>query len=160
MPLEGEMKKAAEKKLFDLIDGLHPNAKEIKDLINDGVDINCRNEKGMTPLLRLMEVSNDKINLKEIVLLLIELGANVRAKNNWRSTALQYLCQFYEQDDIIEIIEILIENGVDVDVRNNFSLSALNYCCENKNYDLLFTIKQFLIANGASDIGDYGHCYG
>ena len=70
-----------EKKLFDLVNEQSPSVFQIGKLINDGVDVNCRNNQEMTPLLQLLFNSASKQNVQEIVRLFVENGVDVNAKN-------------------------------------------------------------------------------
>ena len=129
-----------EKKLFKLINATSPNLKEVEDLINGGVDINCRDEQQMTPLLRLMKISNIKEKLEENIQLLIRLGSDVKTVDNNGWTAIHYLCSQYQKDNLVDITRLLIESGVDAIAKTNNGETALHTACrfyQNKNLDMI-----------------------
>ena len=71
-PLRSALKIELEKKLFGLLAGRNISLEAVKSLIEEGVDINCVNQEGMTPLHQLTKDSNEKESVKDIVLLLID----------------------------------------------------------------------------------------
>jgi len=81
----------------------------VKGALNEGANVNAKNDVGMTPLI-LASLSN-----KEIVELLIEKGANVNAKGNEGFTALMMAVI----NGNSEIVELLVGKGADVSVRND-----------------------------------------
>jgi hypothetical protein len=62
--------------LFTLIAKGNPSVEEIEKLIQEGADVNAKDEKGLTPLLRLAQSEKISENLIEIFSLLIKLGFN------------------------------------------------------------------------------------
>ena len=45
---------------------------------------------------------------------MIQLGADVKAKDKYGWTALHILCQTYQKDNLTEVIRLLIQYGADV----------------------------------------------
>ena len=156
--LQREIIIAAEKSLFQLINETSPNIKEIEDLLtNKGVDINCRDEGGMTPLLRLMQLSNNKNNLEEIVRVLLRHGPDANAKENYNGfTALHYVCLYYDKDNLIDIIRILVDYGVDIKEKARSGQTALHFLCHKKN---LIEILRLAIQKGF-DVVEKDSIYG
>ena len=102
------------------------NLKEIENLMVQGVDINCLNKGGLTPLLYLVKKSNEKQNLIDVLQLLLHHGADIKATGNDGLNALLYLCQKNQKNNLFEIIRLLIKQGIDVRAKNLFGLTAMN----------------------------------
>jgi len=103
------------------------NVEIAKLLIENGADVNAKNNVGETPLFKTQSV--------EIAKLFIENGADVNAKSNYWGTPL-----FYEED--VEIAKLLIVNGANVNVKNNKGETPLFYAEDAE-------IAKLLIENGA-----------
>jgi ankyrin repeat protein len=65
--------------MFTLLAEGNPIMEEIGKLIQEGADINAKDEKGLTPLLRLAQSEKISDDLIKTVSLLIKLGANVNS---------------------------------------------------------------------------------
>jgi ankyrin repeat protein len=102
---------------------------EVKQILQEGVNVNCIDENGSTPFLSLLgtEKKNGHENLIEIVQLLIQHGLDVKCENNNGSNALTLLFQFYQKENFIEIAQLLIENGCEVtpDLQTRDEISQL-----------------------------------
>lgn len=86
------------------------------DLLNSGVDINHKNDKGLTPLM--LAVINNNVDLVKI---LLEKGADINAIDKQGNTALIYACALNKK----EMIEaVLSDNNLDVTHKNNNGNSA------------------------------------
>ena len=164
--LEGKKKEAAEKKLFSLIDEVKPNVKEIENLINGGVDINCKNGKGLTPLDQLIRsnFSSTKQNVLEIVRLFVENGVDVNATG---TNTLHWLCCCSKENNLIDIIRLLLENGVDVNA-NRHGMNPIHYLTMYYKKSNIIDIIRLLLENGVdahakdengSNARDYLHTY-
>jgi ankyrin repeat protein len=86
------------------------NLKKVIDLLENGADVNAKNNDGYTALMTASREGH-----KEIVELLIKNGADVNVKNNDGGTALMYASSKGHK----EIVELLIKNGADVNAKNN-----------------------------------------
>ena len=124
--LYGQLKKAAEKKLFFLMNNRNPSVKDIEKLIDDGVDINCR-IRGRTPLLQFTIDSDSKINVQEIVRLFFVNGVDINATDANGSNALHYLCCHYNGSNLIGIVRLFADNGADTSVKDNGGKCARDY---------------------------------
>jgi len=105
----------------------------VKQHLNNGVDVNTKNEDGNTPL----HVAAWKGH-KEIAKLLIARGAGVGEKNKEDETPLFFIISKswdWEHKATSEIVELLITSGADVNVKNRrgtFLLQdAIRYCGNN-----------------------------
>jgi ankyrin repeat protein len=74
--------------MFTLLAEGNPIVEEIGKLIQEGEDINAKDEKGLTPLLRLAQSEKISDNLVKIFSLLIKLGANVNSLDSNGENAL------------------------------------------------------------------------
>ena len=98
-----------------------------KLLIDNGADVNARNNKGETPLFYS--------NHPEFAKLLIKYGADVNARNNDSETPLFYVKK-------LAFAKLFIDNGADVNARNNDGNTPLHL---NRNYK---SIVKLLIEKG------------
>ena len=60
----------------------HPTVEEIEKLIQEGADINAKDENGLTPLLHLAKIEEENGDALEFVSLLLEKKANVNSLDN------------------------------------------------------------------------------
>jgi ankyrin repeat protein len=113
----------------------YPSVDSIKNLIEKGVDVNCDDENGMTPLLYLVEKKlniDDKSSLLELLEFLIEKGIDVNCKDQYGDNALTLLCWKYRNENLIDIIRLLIEKGIDVNYKD-INVLCQNYRKENRS---------------------------
>jgi uncharacterized protein len=95
------------------------NLTELKDLIDEGININSVNKLGESMLHR--SVSSENI---EAVNFLLALGINPNLRGEGGFTPL--MTRFYT-DDGFKILDLLIRSGADVNAFNNSSISVLLY---------------------------------
>ena len=106
---------------------LNEHIKTAKLLIDNGADINAKDNYGNTPL--------HKTNNIEIAKTLIHNGADVNARNTYGNTPL------YKIEDI-ETIKLLVDNGADVNTKNKQGNTPLHYAGNRKT-------AKVLVDNGA-----------
>ena len=95
------------------------NIKAVKQAIADGADVNANDKDFVwTPLHYAVRHGH-----KEIAELLIEKGANVNAKNKYRTTPLHRAAAW----DHKEVAELLIAEGADVNARDNGGRTPLDW---------------------------------
>ena len=75
------------------------NIEELKKQVIKGEDINSLNESGMTPLM--VAAKNGK---KELVLFLLESGANIEIKDNDNKTAYLYAKESNHDELFVKIL--------------------------------------------------------
>ncbi|KAJ5067021.1 ankyrin repeat ph and sec7 domain containing protein secg-related [Anaeramoeba ignava] len=120
--------------------------KNIKKLIENGIDVNLKDENEETPLH--FACKNTNKNSLQIIKLLIEKGADINAKTQtYKQTPLHLICQ-NKNVNIFEIVKFLIEKGADINAKNFFEETPLHLICQNKNANV-FEIAKFLIEKGA-----------
>ncbi|XP_046439599.1 serine/threonine-protein kinase/endoribonuclease IRE1-like [Daphnia pulex] len=104
----------------------YPSLEEVTHFLQEGVDFNCTDEEGMSPLHYLANRKyNGQNNLLEILQLLIQHGIDVNCKNNDGLNALFFLCRYYQKENVIEIIQLLIQHGIDINCKNNDGSNVL-----------------------------------
>jgi len=81
---------------------------------------------------------------------LIENGANLNMKNEYRDSPLTILCEKVNSESL-EIIKNLVEKGIDINASSSTGSSALNILCR-KNSEYSFPIIDYLIKKGADII--------
>ena len=100
------------------------DAKKVLYYINkEKVDINLKNEDGLTPLMLSIMA-----NQNEITEILIRKGANLELKDNEGKTALLWAIS----KDNIEAVRMLIDAWVDFDIKSEIAIEEDVYC---KKYD-------------------------
>ncbi|MBN1766117.1 MAG: ankyrin repeat domain-containing protein [Sedimentisphaerales bacterium] len=80
--------------------------------IEYGVEVNTKNKQGNTPLQELVDPFLGKIKSMEIIILLVENGANPNDQTHWGWTTLQSAVKRGWPD----VVSYFIENGADVNV--------------------------------------------
>jgi ankyrin repeat protein len=104
--------------MFTLVAKKDPSVEEIKILMREGVDINAKDKKGLTPLLQMAENKSGSGNALEIMNLLIQNGANVNSlDSNKGKNALLLLCdnhQNHQNENLKEITGLLMQSGLNV----------------------------------------------
>ena len=125
-------------------------ARDIKDLLEKGADINTHTEWGLTPVMLASQYNHSVVVLKAI----IEAGADIHeAEPKYRSNALHLAANSSKNP---KIIETLLEAGANIDARNYLGETAL-IMAVNSNDETKITTQ--LIKSGADiNARDYqGH---
>jgi len=125
------------------------NIEEAKSLIKEGIDVNAKDQDGLTPL----HYATWEGHLK-IVRLLIENGADINAKNKWGNTPLHYAIKRRH----LKIVRLLIENGADINAWNEWGETPLDIAiirCLNNQFQTkeYIDIAKLLIENNANADG-------
>jgi ankyrin repeat protein len=107
----------------------------VKECIENGADVNCKDNDGWTPLM----YSSDNGHLK-IVKYLIKNGVDVNCKDIGGSTPLIWS----SYDGHFGIVKVLIENGADVNCKSNGGYTPLMFS-STRGY---LEIVKVLIENG------------
>ena len=106
----------------------------VENAINNGANVNEKDNINMTFLMRMAERGGQT----DIAKLLIDKGADVNAKDVTGETALMYAAG--RGDD--ELVKILVENGADVNAKDNEGKTALKYSEQSGNIDTINILKQ------------------
>jgi ankyrin repeat protein len=96
----------------------------VKECIENGVDVNCKDNDGWTPLMW-----SSQYGYLEILKVLIENGADVNCRNYFGNTPL-IRATYYNH---LKVVKILIENNADWNIKNKDDKDFMYYLYkENK----------------------------
>eukprot|EP01041_Mallomonas_annulata_P000700 gene700-1341_t len=115
----------------------HPGLIESIAQIRDDFDANMRGLNDYSLLHCACEE-----NASDIVYMLVELGANVKATDFDRKTALH----FASHKDNMKVIQCLLKRGVDINSTDRFGWTPLFYACSSGDV----TIAKYLVHRGAN----------
>ncbi len=113
----------------------------IDESIKQGVDINCADEDGRTPLMHAVLASDSDARTVQF---LMDRGANVDASDSqqqWTSL------HFAARDQKTEIVKTLLEAGANVNAVDSFGNTPLWRCIFNKKVDSV--LVKILLEKGA-----------
>lgn len=89
-------------------------------MLEENLDIvNMPNQRGLTPLLKLLSRATQNKSLLKKVSKFIELDVDINHVDRSGRNALHYLCKNYRKDDIIEIVQLFVTQKIDVDCIDN-----------------------------------------
>ena len=116
---------------------------EIETLSLEGVNVNCVNEEGLTPLLQLAKHDNNTI------LESLDLGSflpvvDVEYKLR-RCAVFNYPTN---SDFLMEAMKLLLRCGIEINCKDKNGWNALHYLCQYYSEDNLIDIMKLLIASG------------
>jgi ankyrin repeat protein len=134
----------ADRALLDAADD--GNIKAVKQYLDDGADVNTKDNLGRTPLLWAALNGH-----KEIVELLIAEGADVNTKDTTDETPLHYVTGFGFRK---EIAKLLIAKGANVNALDKFDRTPLDYVVERYDLYLPGQIKPFHLSASRYEIAD------
>jgi len=104
------------------------NSGRVRTLLNENINVNIRNEKGMTALM--YAAANGQ---KEVMKTLLAEGAKINVKNIHGMTALMYAA-FNGQK---ETVKMLLAEGADAGIKNNYGYTAFMLAEEGEHYQVL-----------------------
>ncbi len=100
-------------------------ASEIKKLVEEGAEVNCHNEWGLSPVMLAAQYNH----CVAITKALIDLGADIHeAEPKYRSNALHLAAN---NSDNPKVVEVLLEAGANIDARNYLGETALIMAVNN-----------------------------
>jgi ankyrin repeat protein len=122
--------------LNDIFNAIYDNdIDRVQILINNGIDINAKNEEGNTPLI--VAAKDDR---EDIVLLLLDSGANIDETDDDGDTALMNLARDGNRENIIQI---LLDRGSNINLQNERGYSAIMLAALF-NPDKISTLQTFI----------------
>ena len=108
----------------------------VKELVESGVDMNTKNEEGMTALT--LAIGYECIDIAKY---LLEKGADVNVKNTYGYTTLMLAVN----NRYIDIVKYLVEKGADVNAKDIDGMTALTIAVKKDNIDIV----KYLVEKGA-----------
>src|SRR5689334_15413566 len=90
----------------------------VRDLVERGADLTCRNEPGCTPLIWAAYKRRP-----DVVDMLIFEGADLNDKNIRGTTALMFAAKWGD----VETARLLIDSGAEIDEKDNEGSTAFDY---------------------------------
>jgi ankyrin repeat protein len=94
------------------------NLNGVKDCIENGADVNCKNNSNWTPLMYSSYYGH-----LEIVKVLIENGVDINYKDKWGQTPLM----LSSNNTFLEVVKVLIENGADWNIKDDDNWDFVDY---------------------------------
>ena len=98
---------------------------EVRQLIQDGADVNAEDKDGLTPLMHAAKYNSNP----EVLRTLIGAGADVNAKNKDGLTPLMLAAG---NNPNPEVLKALLEAGADAKAKNNEGKTAFDYARMNE----------------------------
>jgi hypothetical protein len=121
----------------DLIDAVYEgDLEKVKKLLDEGEDINAKDDYGRTPL-HYASINGDL----DIIKFLVEKGANVNAKDDYGRTPLHYASIY----GIVDVVKFLVKEGANVNARDEYGSTPLHYAAPKGYLDVV----KFLVEKGA-----------
>jgi ankyrin repeat protein len=123
-----------------------PNPELVKMLLSSGLNVNNKNDNGVTPLMSAMASSSS-----ELILLLINSGAKTNDRDNEGTTPLMYAAGNGQWD----VFEALLKMGAEIDASDNDGKTALLYAVATG--DIMSVEKMVKSGAKTSVVDNYGH---
>lgn len=119
----------------------------VKNILAEGLDLNIRDDMGITPLHRLCILSALPINTQcKLAKIFIEHGADVNSKDKAGLDMLFYLCLHNSHRDNYDLMKFLINNGLDVKYKVTNGYSPVILMIRDGLYPRTI---EYLLKNGA-----------
>jgi hypothetical protein len=123
---------------------------EIGKLIQEGADINAKDEKGLTPLLGLAQSEKISENLVEIFSLLIQTRSHRQFDSKMLSP---YCANFIKNENVIDVITLFIKSGFKVTDETRDFLQK-NYRKTNRT-QVLQSCNYFMYKQHPDELANY-----
>src|SRR5215813_8116925 len=111
---------------------------QIKQLVEQGASLKYLDEWRRTPLI--WATIGSGLNNKEVVEVLLDLGADINAQNNNGMTALMEAILYNN----VEVAKILIARGADVHLTNRHGSTAVTFARNRKLFQFVEAASQEL----------------
>jgi len=122
------------------------NIETIKELLNEGVDVNIKNIDGSTPLMYASRYSNSSSSL-DTVNFLLNHGADPNLQNDSGVTSLMMSSRHVNDgDSSLDTIKMLLDNGADPNLGSKTGYTALMYSAISGSSDAI----KLLLDRGAN----------
>jgi ankyrin repeat protein len=135
---------------------------KIKELVEEeGVNVNCSDKEGRTPLLMILNrtVGGMRASLTandiDVIKYLIEVGADIKARDNYGNNCLHYACILSLDDQLsideyLAFLHYLLEQGIEVNTANNSGETPLLYFIRFTKSKHVLTILNLLLQHKAN----------
>jgi len=130
------MSKKKKLELTLIVESGNGSLEDVKELIEKGVNVNAKSDKGWTPLLMACSISSNPEKYEKVKLL-VENGADVNVKDEDGKTPLMKAAIHGDAD----IVKLLVESGADVNAKDKKGKTALAFANE-KNKDIAEYLKE------------------
>lgn len=125
------------------------NIERIKVLLDEGIDVNSKNENGFFPLYIATQHSNATSSL-ETVKFLIDHGADVNLRTTkTQTTSLMTASNFSNSKSSIATVKLLLDSGADINAKNIYGSTALSIAVSDSNTTSSLETVSLLIDAGA-----------
>lgn len=132
--------------MFTTLDSEYDPAFIFNKLLENGANLEARNNKGQTPLLRAFTNFNSNKTYLKNVEILIKLGASIHATDNNGNTILHNLVcvdDYYLKNKLDYVRHYIEQYNLDVTLKNNKGYEVLNYVSDPD-------LATYLISKGAN----------
>ena len=118
----------------------------VEMLIEAGTDLALRNCRGETALIKACSPCGDETRSDENVKMLIKIGSDINAQNDWGLTPLMLISDYTIDGDSEIIVKILLDAGADPNIHDKEGNTALMYASRNDEYESSREIVKMLTA--------------
>lgn len=125
------------------------NINRINELLDNGVDINIRNNTGSSALMISSQYSNTTSSL-DTVKLLLDRGANINIQDNDGWTPLLYASRDSNTTSSLDTVKLLLDRGSDINLTTNMGSTALIIASANSNTTSSLATVKLLLDKGAN----------
>ena len=115
----------------------HLKSRTIECLVHYGVNINKRDNFGVTALHTLCFVIDRDTHTH--LSYLLENGADINVRDNNGATLLHYFCKNARYCGVNVTLDLFLKNGADVNVVDNNGSTALHYAATNSYFEKVFS---------------------
>lgn len=154
-----------ENELLDLCSLANPLPNQlgrIETILQTGIDPNCTNTDGQTPLLLCLKHQDEGADLRCLEILLLQGNPSTRksltiswkldfnVKDRWGKGAFDVAFEKLKKghENLFDVLKILIDGGIYLNWKDNLKRTALHYMCENYNKDNIADCIKLLIDGG------------
>lgn len=110
----------------------------VKVLLDNGADVNAREEAGYTSLMRAVT-----LEYVSIIKLLLDAGADVNARNDWGETVLMHAVL----SNHTNVVGMLLKAGANTDAADNKGRTALDIALEGRSRTLSWRKMIYVIGS-------------
>ncbi|XP_070581468.1 ankycorbin-like [Ptychodera flava] len=128
-------------RLFDAVSEVR--FPEVRLLLDLGVNVNCKNSLGQTPVVRTLFIEDEK-NRDKMFRYLVRRGADLLEEDNNGKTVFLYACQRGRTRQVHRILNAVGAGSVNLNGRDADGNTPLLYAVKTNNMDLVRLLVQLL----------------